>query len=82
MEKGSAYRRSTINATSPHHLPSMSQRPRVVCLTRKEDGKEKRRARVQESPSIEQTASQEPTYVLYTEVELNIFLQSNFLGDI
>lgn len=71
-----------MNATFPHHLPSTSQRPRIVCLTREADGKERRRARVQERPSVERTTSQEPTCVLYTEVELNIFLQSNFLGDI
>lgn len=32
--------------------------------------------------SVEKTISQEPTFALYTEVELNAFLQNNFLGDI
>lgn len=32
--------------------------------------------------SAERTISQEPTCVLYTEVELNVFLQSNFMGDV
>lgn len=61
----------------------MCQRPRVVChLTRKDDGKKKRYARAQDRLSVERTASQEPTCMLYMEVELNTLLQSNFLGDI
>lgn len=81
--EGSDHRWNTINATFLYLLLSMSQKPRLVChFTRKDSGKEKRYARAQDRLSVERTASQEPTCGLYTEVELNIFLQSNFLGDI
>lgn len=80
---GSVHRRNTINATFLYPLLSMSQRTRLVChLTRKDSGKEKRYARAQDRLSVERTTSQESTCMLYTEVKLNAFLQSNFLGDI
>lgn len=63
----------------------MSQEHRVVGhLIRRDDGEVcwDPGSDTMDRLSAERSISQKPSCVLYTEVELKAFLQSNFLGDI